>query len=135
MSHSSVERIVLTDSLVLAYYMAVRFRGIVGGLVVHGDRMRENLDASYGLIFSEAVMLALVEAGLDRDEAYRLTQRAATRTWEARRPFRDVLAEDDEINRRLPPARMSECFDLSRAVAHAARAVDSLDAVDVADAR
>jgi adenylosuccinate lyase len=130
MSHSSVERIVLTDSLMLAYYMAVRFRGIVSGLVVHPDRMRENLDASYGLVFSETVMLALVEAGLARDDAYRLVQRAATRTWEERRAFQDVLTEDAEIAELLPPERLDECFDLDRAVAHAARAVDVLDADD-----
>ena len=129
MSHSSVERIVLTDSLILAYYMTGRFRGIVEGLIVHTDRMRENLDASYGLVFSEAVLLALVEAGLERDDAYRLVQRAATRTWEERRPFRAVLADDAEITAHLSAARLDECFDLNRAVAHAARAVDALEAV------
>ena len=129
MSHSSVERIVLTDSLILAYYMTGRFRGIVEGLIVHTDRMRENLDASYGLVFSEAVLLALVEAGLERDDAYRLVQRAATRTWEERRPFRAVLADDAEITAHLSAARLDECFDLNREVAHAARAVDALEAV------
>jgi adenylosuccinate lyase len=127
MSHSSVERIVLTDSLILAYYMAVRFRGIVAGMVVHTDRMQENLDASYGLVFSEAVLLALIEAGLPRDDAYRIVQRAATRTWEERRPFRDVLAADPEVTAHLDAARIDECFDLDRATAHASRAVDTLD--------
>ena len=68
--------------------------------------MRENLDASYGLVFSEAVLLALVEAGLERDDAYRLVQHAATRTWEERRPFRDVLA-DDNGDHRAPRRRAS----------------------------
>ena len=63
MSHSSVERIVLTDSLILTYYMAKRFRAIAAGLVVHEDRMLENLAMSHGLVFSESVMLALVESG------------------------------------------------------------------------
>src|SRR5205085_10769528 len=126
MSHSSVERIVLTDSLVLAYYMAVRFEKIVAGLVVHVDRMLENLDRSHGLVFSEAVLLALVESGLARDDAYRMVQEAATRTWEQRRPFRDVLADDREITAHLSAARLDACFDLNRAVAHAARAVDAL---------
>jgi adenylosuccinate lyase len=129
MSHSSVERIVLTDSLILAYYMTGRFRGIVEGLIVRTERMRENLAASYGLVFSEAVLLALVDAGLERDDAYRLVQRAATRTWEERRPFREVLADDTEITAHLSAARLDECFDLNRAVAHAARAVDALEAV------
>jgi adenylosuccinate lyase len=127
MSHSSVERIVLTDSLVLAYYMAVRFRAIVAGMVVHADRMRENLDASYGLVFSESVMLALVASGLARDDAYRMVQRAATRTWDEERPFRDVLGEDAEIGERLSPDALDACFDLDHAVAHAARAVDALE--------
>ncbi len=126
MSHSSVERIVLTDSLLLAYYMAVRFRAIVAGMVVHGDRMKANLEASYGLVFSESVMLALVASGLARDDAYRMVQRAATRTWDEQRPFRDVLGEDGEIGERLSPEALDACFDLEHAVAHAARAVDSL---------
>ena len=127
MSHSSVERIVLTDSLVLAYYMAVRFRAIAAGMVVHTDRMLENLEASHGLVFSESVMLALVESGLARDDAYRMVQRAATRTWEEGRPFRDVLAADAEIAEHLDPAALDACFDLDHAVAHAARAVDALE--------
>ena len=126
MSHSSVERIVLTDSLVLAYYMAKRFTAIVAGLIVHTDRMLENLDSSYGLVFSETVLLALVEAGLARDEAYRIVQHAATRTWEERRPFRAVLGEDTDVTAHLAAARLDECFDLRHAVAHAARAVDAL---------
>jgi adenylosuccinate lyase len=127
MSHSSVERIVLPDSLILAYYMTKRFHAIVDGMVVDVGRMRANLEASHGLVFSEAVLLALVESGLPRDDAYRLVQRAATRTWEERRPFRDVLAEDPEIMRHLSPQRLDECFDLERALTHASRAVDALD--------
>jgi adenylosuccinate lyase len=127
MSHSSVERIVLVDSLLLAYYMAERFRGIAAGMVVHTGRMRENLESSHGLVFSEAVMLALIGAGLPRDEAYRMTQRAATRTWEERRPFRDVLAESDEISAHLSAKDLDACFDLRHALANAGRAVDALD--------
>src|SRR5262245_8168556 len=130
MSHSSVERIVLTDSLILAYYMTKRFLGIADGMIVDAARMRENLDASHGLVFSEAVLLALIEAGLVRDDAYRLVQQAATRTLEERRPFRELLAEDTAITEHLSPEQLDECFDLQRAVAYAARAVDALDATD-----
>jgi adenylosuccinate lyase len=126
MSHSSVERIVLPDSLILAYYVTKRFLGIADGMIVDAARMRENLDGSHGLVFSEAVLLALVEVGLARDDAYRLVQRAATQTWESRRPFREMLAEDVEISRHLSSERLDACFDLDRAVAHAARAVDAL---------
>jgi adenylosuccinate lyase len=126
-SHSSVERIVLPDSLQLAYYLAVRFRAIVEGMVVHPDRMLENLDASYGLVFSQPVLLALVEAGMTRDDAYRVVQRDAMRTWEERRPFADVLRGDEEVVSVVDGGRLSACFDLDRALANAGRAVDALD--------
>ncbi|MFI5048170.1 MAG: adenylosuccinate lyase [Acidimicrobiia bacterium] len=126
MSHSSVERIVLTDSLVLAYYMTKRFTAIAAGMIVHADRMLENLESSFGLVFSESVLLALVESGLARDEAYRIVQRAATIAWEERRSFRAVLGEDAEVTARLSPERLDDCFDLTHATVNAARAVDAL---------
>ena len=126
-SHSSVERIVLPDSLQLAYYVAVRFRAIVEGMVVHAERMRENLDASHGLVFSQPVLLALVESGMPRDDAYRLAQRGAMRTWEERRSFLDVLREDPEVTSVLDDDRLAACFDLQSALANAGRAVDALD--------
>jgi len=126
-SHSSVERIVLPDSLELAYYVAVRFRAIVEGMVVHPDRMLENLGASHGLVYSQPVLLALVEAGMTRDDAYRVVQRNATRTWEERRPFVDVLREDPEVTATLDADRLSACFDLDHALENAGLAVDALD--------
>jgi adenylosuccinate lyase len=125
-SHSSVERIVLPDSAMLTYYMLVRFRGIVEGLLVFPDRMRANLDASFGLVFSQAVLLALVEAGLPRDDAYRVVQRNAARTWEVQRPFIDVLRDDDELTAALSDERLEACFDLERALEHAGRVFDAL---------
>jgi adenylosuccinate lyase len=129
-SHSSVERIVLPDSLQLAYYVTVKFKAIVDGMVVHPDRMLETLDASYGLVFSQPVLLALVEAGLARDDAYRMVQRAAMRTWDERRPFLRVLEEDAEVRAVLSDERLRECFDLTSALEHAGRTVDALDALD-----
>jgi adenylosuccinate lyase len=126
-SHSSVERIILPDSLQLAYYLAVRFRAIVEGMVVHPERMVENLDASHGLVYSQPVLLALVEAGMTRDDAYRVVQRNATRTWEERRPFLEVLQEDDEVTGVLEGDRLTQCFDLDHALANAGRAIDALD--------
>ncbi len=125
-SHSSVERVILPDSLMLAYYMAVRFRSVVEGLVVYPERMQRNLDASHGLVFSQPVLLALVERGLARDDAYRVVQRNAMRTWEAERPFREVLAEDPDVTAVLDPAALDACFDLARATARAGLAVDAL---------
>ncbi len=126
-SHSSVERIVFPDSLMLAYYLAVRFRAIVEGMVVNQDRMLENLDASHGLVFSQPVLLALVESGMTRDDAYRLAQRNAMRTWEERRPFLDVLREDPEVTAVLDEGRLAACFDLEHALANAGKSVDALD--------
>jgi adenylosuccinate lyase len=130
-SHSSVERIVLADSAQLAYYVLVQFRSIVEGMRVYPDRMLENLDASYGLVFSQSVLLAWVETGRSRDDAYRIVQRAATRSWEERRPFRSVLDEDPEVRAVLPADQLDACFDLERVLAQAGRAVDALDADSV----
>lgn len=127
-SHSSVERIVLPDSLQLAYYLAVKFRAIVEGMTPHPDRMLANLDASFGLVFSQPVLLALVETGLSRDDAYRLVQRDAMRTWEERRPFLDVLSDDPAVVGALGMDRLKACFDLDRALEHAGLAVDALEA-------
>jgi len=126
-SHSSVERVILPDACLVAYYLLVRLRGLVAGLVVHPDRMRANLEASGGLVFSQAVLLALVGAGLGRDEAYRVVQAAAARTLEEGVPFRDVLGSDPVVLRRLGPDRLAACFDLGPALAGAARTVDALD--------
>jgi adenylosuccinate lyase len=126
MSHSSVERIVLPDSLQLAYYVTVRLRGIVEGLSVDPGRMLENLESSHGLVFSQTVLLALIELGWSRDDAYRAVQRAATRSWEEHRSFRDVLGDDAEVRGALGDARLDASFDLGRALTHARRAVDAL---------
>ena len=99
-SQSSVERIVLPDSLQLAYYVTVRLRDLIDGLEVYADRMLANLESSYGLVFSQALLLALVEAGWSRDDAYRAVQRDATGRGRHRRPLLDVLLEDAAVRRR-----------------------------------
>ena len=132
-SHSSVERIVLADAATLAYYMLVRFREVVERFEVSPDRMLENLDASHGLVFSQSVLLALVEAGRTRDDAYRIVQRDATTTWEERRPFLSVLREDPDVSNALTAEQLEACFDLKRVLANAGRAVDHLDRLDDLD--
>jgi adenylosuccinate lyase len=126
-SHSSVERIILPDSLQLAYYVLVKFRSIVEGMHVYPERMRENLDASYGLVFSQPVLLALVESGMTRDDAYRAVQRNAMATWESRRPFLDVLREDPAVLDALGDERLAACFDLTGALANVDRIFAALD--------
>ncbi len=130
-SHSSVERIILPDSLQLAYYVAVKFTSVVEGMVAYPERMLENLEASHGLVFSQPVLLALVEAGCTRDDAYRLVQRNAMRTWEERRPFVEILRSDPEVMGTLGDERITACFDLDHALANAGRAVDLLDDPEV----
>jgi len=117
-SHSSVERIVLPDATILLDYLLVRFRGILEGLQTYPDRMRQNLELTGGLIFSEAVLLALVDKGLSRDEAYRLVQRHAMKAWESREPFKPFLVADPEIRRHLSPAEIENCFDLGYHLRH-----------------
>ena len=126
-SHSSVERIIVPDSLMLAYYVLVKFRAVVENLRVHPERMLRNLDASFGLVFSQPVLLALIEAGRTRDEAYRIVQRNAMRAWQEERPFRDLLGADPEVAAILDEARLDACFDLKRALANVNRVFDALD--------
>lgn len=131
-SHSSVERVILPDSLMLAYYLATRFRSVVEGMVVYPERMLENLDSSYGLVFSQPVLLGLVAAGLTRDEAYRIVQRNAMRAWEERRSFRDILAADPDVTKVLDDAQLDACFDLSKALANVGLTFDALDEMEAA---
>jgi adenylosuccinate lyase len=126
-SHSSVERIIVPDSLMLAYYVLVKFRQVVEGLRVYPERMMRNLESSFGLVFSQPVLLALVEAGRTRDEAYRMVQRNAMRAWQEERSFRELLAADPEVTATLDAARLDACFDLKRALANINRVFDALD--------
>ena len=110
-SHSSVERIILPDSTIVLDYLLAQVTRIVEGLVVYPDRMRENLDGSHGLIYSQRVLLALADRGLSRQAAYELVQRSAMRAWRERRAFQTCLEEDPEVTARLAPAALKACFD------------------------
>ena len=117
-SHSSAERVVLPDAFLALDYMLDRFAWLVDGLVVDAERMRRNLDASHGLVFSQRVLLALVASGLPRDEAYRLVQRNALAAWDEERDFRELVAADPEIAARLDAASLTAAFDLEDALRH-----------------
>jgi len=117
-SHSSAERVVLPDAFLALDYMLDRFTWLAGGLVVDGERMRRNLDASHGLVFSQRVLLALVASGLTRDEAYRLVQGHALRAWDDETDFRALVAADPEIAERLGPEGIEDAFDLAHALRH-----------------
>ena len=127
-SHSSVERIVLPDSSLLAYYVLRRTQRLLAGLQVFPDRMRSNLDASLGLVFSQPVLLSLVQGGLARDEAYRIVQENAARAASEKRSFRSLLEEDPRVV--VSPALLDEAFDVWRALQHAGAVIDDLDALD-----
>ncbi len=115
-SHSGAERVILPDSTLLLDYMQHLAIRVVRGMVVHEDRMRENLDITCGALFSQRVLLALVEGGRGRDEAYRIVQEAAQRAWDERTPLRELLEATG-------PGPRSRC-DLRPEVLHALREGD-----------
>jgi adenylosuccinate lyase len=125
-SQSSAERIVVPDAFLAVDYMLDRFAWIVEGLVVDADRMRRNLDASHGLVFSHRLLLALVESGLPRDEAYRLVQSHAMTAWEEERDFRALVAADPSIADRVD---LDAVFDLDATVRHVDTVFDRLHAL------
>jgi adenylosuccinate lyase len=126
-SHSSVERVILPDASLLAYYVLKQMATLVDGLVVFPDRMLANFDRSYGLVFSQPVLLALIASGRSRDAAYRIVQRDAALAWEERRPFRTVLEEDAEVT--LDKAALDEAFDLRRSLRHAGRVFEAMNQI------
>ena len=100
-SHSSAERVILPDSTILAFYMLRTTIRILRGLEVHKDRMLENLNSGGGIVFSGRVLLALVESGMNRDDAYRVVQDAAMRAWQSEAGFRELLSRDEAVRKRL----------------------------------
>jgi adenylosuccinate lyase len=110
-SHSSVERVILPDATLLVDYMLAQMTRIIDGLQVYPERMRENMDRSFGLMFSQRVLLRLTETGLARQAAYEIVQRNAMRAWRERRAFRDLLAADPDVAARLTAAELDACFD------------------------
>jgi adenylosuccinate lyase len=125
-SHSSAERVVIPDSFLALDYMLDRFRWIVDGLVVHADRMERNLWASHGLFFSHRFLLALVEHGLDRADAYRLVQRNALRAWDEERDFTELVRDDPDVRAHLDDAALAAVFDLAATVANLDSTFDRL---------
>ena len=125
-SHSSAERIVLPDSFLAVDYMLDRFTWLVEGLVVREERMRENVASSFGLYFSQRLLLALVESGLTRDDAYRLVQRHAMRAWDEQIDFRSLVDADPEIAGRVD---LDAVFDQGAYTAHVDVVFDRLRAL------
>jgi adenylosuccinate lyase len=128
-SQSSAERVAIPDAFLALDYMLDRFVWIVDGLVVYPERMRRNLDASHNLFFSHRLLLALVEAGLPRDQAYRLVQENAMRAWDEERDFIELVRADAEIGRHLDAAALDQVFDLAATVRHVDTVFERLSAL------
>jgi adenylosuccinate lyase len=128
-SQSSAERVVIPDAFLALDYMLDRFAWIVEGLVVYPERMLANLETSHGLVFSHRLLLALVEAGSPRDEAYRRVQAAAMEAWDSGTDFRALAAADPEIASRLDATALAEVFDLDATVQHVDAVFERLHAL------
>lgn len=124
-SHSSTERVVLPDSALLAHYVTRRLRNLLSNLEVDASRMRHNLDLLNGVVYSQSALLALVENGKSRDDAYRIVQELSRRALETDTHFRDVLVSSLDVD--LSKQAISAIFDEGRVVANAGRAVDALN--------
>jgi len=125
-SHSSTERVILPDGCGLLHYMLVLFTSIVEGMLVYPDRMRENMELTRGLEFSQRVLLSLIEHGLSREDAYEAVQRNAMEAWERREPFLELLAADDAVTDVLSAAELASLFDYGYYLEHVDVAFDRL---------
>lgn len=119
-SHSSAERIIIPDGLILLDYMLHRFAGVVENLVVYPENMKKNIDQTHGVVFSQRVLLILIEKGLSREKAYDLVQPLAMQAWEQKTPFRTLIEQDPEIRKHLYESDVDAAFNL----AHHTRNVD-----------
>jgi adenylosuccinate lyase len=127
-SHSSAERVVLADASIALHYMLVKFKDLVDNLVVDEERMTANLESTNGLVFSQAVLLALVESGMGRDEAYRVVQRNAMEAWDDKGHLKDLLHADPDVT--LSDEQLDQCFAIDRITETAAPVFERLDQLD-----
>jgi adenylosuccinate lyase len=130
-SHSSAERVIFPDATGLLAFMLRDLTWVLDGLVVFPDRMRANLETAGGVVYSQAVLLALVHAGLARDEAYTLVRSAAARAWDEGASFRSALEADPEVARRLDPAALDVLFDPHRYLVNLGGVFDKLEKLPV----
>jgi adenylosuccinate lyase len=122
-SHSGAERVILPDATILIDYMQHLALRVVRGMVVHEDRMRANLELTHGALYSQRALLALVESGRSRDEAYRIVQENAQRAWDEGTPFRELLTQA------APELDLDAIFDPAAFVRHAEEIVGRLDRI------
>lgn len=130
-SHSSVERVILPDATMAFYYQLHLTIRVVDGMVIHADRMRQNLDATNGLVYSAHVLLALVDAGMSREDAYAAVQVAAMKTWDTGTPFRDTLLELETVKAVTNAADLDALMDPERYLVHIDTIFKRLEALEV----
>ncbi|MCC5908513.1 MAG: adenylosuccinate lyase [Balneolaceae bacterium] len=121
-SHSSVERIILPDATILFDYMLHRFSGVIEKLMVYPENMQENMEKTHGLVYSQRLLLMLIEKGLSRELAYDTVQPLAMKAWEEKRPFRELVEADLTIKENLSPVEIEDAFDVN----HHTRRVDEI---------
>jgi adenylosuccinate lyase len=113
-SHSSVERVIFPDSTILMDYLLAKTTDLIGRLLVYPERMKKNLESTGGLIFSGQLLLDLAEAGMQREDAYRLVQVHAMKAWKEDLVFRDEVAKDETITKLLTLEKLAQAFDYTR---------------------
>lgn len=117
-SHSSAERVILPDATIALNYMLNRFANIVKNLTVFPENMKRNMERTFGLIYSQRVLLALIDKGLSREEAYDTVQPKAMEAWEKQVPFRSLVEAEEKITSKLSPAEIDDCFDYNYHLKH-----------------
>jgi len=117
-SHSSVERVILPDATMLLNYMLRRFMNIVKNLTVFPENMKRNMGRTFGLIYSQQVLLKLIDKGLSREKAYDTVQPRAMQAWEEQRSFREIIGEDETVKSLLTTEELDDCFDYSYHLKH-----------------
>ena len=110
-SHSSVERIILPDSTTLLHYMLHKLNWVMEELIVYPENMTENMEKSFGLVYSQHVLLALIKKGVTREQAYAIVQRNAMNAWSKKTPFREFLELDSEVSQYLNAKELNACFN------------------------
>ena len=130
-SHSSAERVIFPDATGLLAFLLRELAWVLDGLVVFPDRMREHLEIAGGVVYSQAVLLALVAAGMERDEAYRVVQDAAARAWEGGVGFREAIGSDPDVASRLDGASLDALFDPTRSLANLGGVFERLEKLPV----
>ena len=117
-SHSSVERIIIPDACILLDYMLDMFTMVVRGLQVYPENMWRNLELTQGVVFSQRVLLALIDKGMNRQEAYKIVQQNAMRAWEERKPFLDLLSDDPDVTAHISRDELASIFDYNFYLKH-----------------